>query len=376
MAYAPTSAMASASQVPSASIPIMRDHADISGTAVFEKRANALLTPPSSISPELAAHSLQAGALSPPPINIEHDMDMQEENTMDTGSLPSGGTPLSRGALSSLDGAVAITPSMLAKHHLPAILLNQGPRPIRHVMGELTHTVPGFSRIPPAKARRIVVAALESRNGGGLDGSVTFSKTGWGRWDAHIKGSSRDSGVGSFNECHLSPPRSEHGSYAASHNDSAIHVPAIHMQARRREHFSGGSWTASSIREEDELDMDMDPIEEAADKMSLDGDSSESSETNSDTDNEDWTAVGVEALRKASLPTPNAPIQNYRKLSTPYTGKYATRTGSRGPLAVRPARPIHSSSVPAGNSMHALRSAVQSPAERDAVAALMSMGSM
>ncbi|KAF2214591.1 hypothetical protein CERZMDRAFT_65834 [Cercospora zeae-maydis SCOH1-5] len=374
MASAPPAAMASTSQIPSASIPIMRDTADISGTAVFEKRANALLTPPSSISPELAARPVNAGALSPPPINIEHDTDMLDD---DVHSLPSGGTPLSRGALSSLDGAVAITPSMLAQHHLPAILLNQGPRPIRHVMGELNHTLPGFSRIPPAKARRIVVAALESRDGGGVDGSVAFSKTGWGRWDAHIKGSSRDSGIGSFNEGNLSPPRSEHGSYAASHNDSAVHVPAGHMHARRREQFSGGSWTASSIQEEDEFDMDMDPIGEAADKMSLDGDSSDSSDTNGgETDNEDWTALGLEAMRKASLPTPNAPIQTYRKVSVPYTGRYATRTGIRGPPPLSHARKMHSSSVPVGNSMHAIHTAVQSPAERDAVAALMSMGSM
>ncbi|GIZ40349.1 hypothetical protein CKM354_000369200 [Cercospora kikuchii] len=372
MASAPPAAMASASQTPSASIPIMRDTSDISGTAFFEKRANTLLTPPSSISPELAARPVNAGALSPPPINIEHDTDMQD----DVGSLPSGGIPLSRGALSSLDGAVAITPSMLAQHHLPAILLNQGPRPIRQVMGELNHTVPGFSRIPPAKARRIVVAALESRDGGGVDGSVAFSKTGWGRWDAHIKGSSRDSGIGSFNEGNLSPPRSEHGSYAASHNDSAVHVPAGHMQARRREQFSGGSWTASSIQEENEFDMDMDPIEEAADKMSLDGLSSDSSDTNDgETDNEDWTALGLETMRKASLPTPNAPIQNYRKVSVPYTGRYA-RTGIRGPPPMNPARKMHSSSVPVGNGMRAMRTAVQSPAERDAVAALMSMGSM
>lgn len=367
--------MATASQTPSASIPIMRDNADISGTAFFEKRANALLTPPSSISPELAAHPTHAGALSPPPINIERDTDMQDDYDLERASLPSGGTPLSRGALSSLDGAVAITPSFLAKQHLPRILLGGGPRAIRHVMGELNHTVPGFSRIPPAKARRIVVAALESRDGGGVDGSVTFSKTGWGRWDAHVKGASRDSGVGSFQEGNLSPPRSEHGSYAASYNDSAIHIPAGHMHSKRREHYSGGSWTASSIREEDELDMDMDPIEEAADNMSLDGDSSDSSETNDETDNEDWTAAGVEALRKASLPSPNAPIQNYRKMSVPYTGKYVSRTGSRGPSAIHSGRIAHASSVPHGHKFSGLH-AVQSPAERDAVAALMSMGSM
>lgn len=370
MAHAPHAAMSTATS--SASIPIVRDSADISGTALFEKRANALLTPPSSISPELAAHPLHACALSPPPINIERDTDMLDGHAVEGTSLPSGGgTPLSRGALSSLDGAVTITPSFLARNHLPRILLGGGPRAIRHVMGELNHTVPGFSRIPPAKARRIVVAALESRDGGGVDGSVSFSKTGWGRWDAHVKGS--DSGVNYFHDGNLSPPRSEHGSYAPSYNDSAIHIPPGHIHAQRREPYSGGSWTASSIREEDELDMDMDPAEDAADNMSLDGDSSDSSETNDETDNEDWTTVGVEALRKASLPTPNAPIQNYRKVSAPYTGRYATRTGSRGPL-IPTARTAFSSSVPSCD--YRGLGAVQSPAERDAVAALLSMGSM
>ncbi|KAK1054035.1 DNA-binding proteins Bright/BRCAA1/RBP1 and proteins containing BRIGHT domain, partial [Friedmanniomyces endolithicus] len=36
----------------------------------------ALLTPPNSISPELAAHRAQPGRLSPPPINIEQEVDM------------------------------------------------------------------------------------------------------------------------------------------------------------------------------------------------------------------------------------------------------------------------------------------------------------
>lgn len=369
MAHVPLPAMAAASQTPSVNIPSARDAADISGTAQFEKRANALLTPPNSISPELTAHAAHEGAMSPPPINIEHDTDMQDSS--EGGIAPAGGMPLSIGALSNLDGAAAITPSMLAKHHLPGIMLNAGPRPIRYVMGELTQTVPGFSRIPPAKARRIVVAALESREGGGLTGNVMFSKTGWGRWDAHIKGSSRDSGVGSFNEGNFSPPRSERSGYANSHSDSAINIPAPHMHAKYREQYSGGSWTASSIREEDELDMDMDPIEEAADKMSLDGQSDTSSESNDETDDEDWAAVGSDALRKASLPTPNAPISNYRKVSVPYTGRF-----SRQPSMPRHDRFPHSASVPLGNNFSSISPALQSPAERDAIAALMSMGSM
>lgn len=358
--------MALASQTPSVAIPNARAPADYSGTANFEKAASALLTPPTSVSPELDTRPRHSAAFSPG----SNDTDM-EELADGHDNKPSGGTPLSRGALSDLDGAVTITPSMLAKHHLPAIMLGNGPRPIRYVMGELTQTVPGFSSIPPAKARRIVVAALENRAGGGPDGSVAFCKTGWGRWDAHVKGSLRDSGIDSFNEGHLSPPRSEQGSYAMSHTDSAIHMHAAQLPAKYRDQYSGGSWTASSIREEDELDMDMDPLEEAADKMSLDGmSSSDSSDMDEETDDEDWAAVGVDALRKASLPTPNMmPQRSYRAVSIPYNGpkSWTRRPSNYG-------GPSHSSSVPVHpGGMHP---AGQTPDEQAAIAALMSMGSM
>ena len=65
---------------------------------------------------------------------------------------------------------------MLAKYHLPDIMLSHGPLAIRHIMGYLTTSVPGFAGIPPAKARRLVVGALEGRGGegGGVDGDVEF----------------------------------------------------------------------------------------------------------------------------------------------------------------------------------------------------------
>lgn len=371
MAHPPSSAIAMASQTPSVAIPTMRGSVDHSGTAQFEKRANALLTPPNSISPDLVAHAARSGAMSPPPINIEQDTDMQDDMS-DTCKLPSAGVPLSKGALSNLDGAQAITPSMLAKHHLPGIMLGNGPRPIRHVMGELTQTVPGFSRIAPAKARRIVVAALESREGGGVDGSVTFSKTGWGRWDAHVKGTSRDSAVGSFNEGHLSPPRSEHGSYAVSQSDSAINIPVQHMPAKYREQYSGGSWTASSLREEDELDMD--PIEEAADNMSLDDSLSDSEDMDDETDEEDWTG-GIEVLRKASVPPPDVNRPAYRKVSVPYTGRLVSRSWTRPPSMPVEQFPRQASQSYDGD-LNGVHPAMASPEERAAVAALMSMGSM
>jgi len=309
---------------------------------------------------------------------------------------------LSKGALSGLDASAAITPGMLAKHHLPGIMLGNGPRPIRYVMGELTQSVPGFSRIPPAKARRLVVAALENRNGGGPDGTVAFCKTGWGRWDARIKGSSRDSGIGSFNEGHLSPPRSERSSYAMSHGDSGIHIPGPRLPSGYRDQHSGGSYATSSIREEDELEMDMEDMpEDEADKMSLDeaspndeasdDDDDDPEAFDDDTDDDDgWAAVGPEALRKASLPTPGAPRRNYNAISANYSRRWPsqqqqthTQTWSRRPSAVSdrlfPSQSRTSTSLPTSGLLNAATAAAAmaaTPDERAAVAALMSMGSM
>ena len=370
-------AVASPTPTPSVAIPHARDVAHHSGTAHFEKRASDLLTPPDSTSPDPAAHGDAGGVASPPSINIEQEMDLHVPGSEDDNhaSLQPRGIPLNKGALSDLDASAAITPSFLAKYHLPGIMLGNGPRPIRYVMGELTQSVPGFSRIPPAKARRIVVAALESRAGGGPDGNVTFCKTGWGRWDAHVKGLSRDSGVGSFQDGRMSPPRSERSSYAVSHTDSAIHMPGPPVPSRYRDQRSGGSWTASSIREEDERDVDMDVIEEAADHMSLDGVSDDSlSDMDDDTDDDDWAAVGIDALRKASLPPPNAPKQTYRAVSTPYNGRWAF--ASRRPSAGND-RQLHSTSVPSGGKLlSSMNPAMQTPEEEAAVAALLSLGSM
>jgi hypothetical protein len=383
MAQAPTIAATLASPTLSVNIPKARE---ANGADVDQKRAAPLLTPPSSVSPELPAYGMDAGTQAPPPISIAHEEDMhdtgEQQPTLDVEEPQPAATPLSKGALSGLDAAAAITPAMLAKHHLPGIMLGNGPRPIRYVMGELTQSVPGFSRIPPAKARRLVVAALESRHGGGPDGNVTFCKTGWGRWDAHIKGSSKDSGIGSFNDGHMSPPRSERSSYAYSNGDSGVHMRGPRLPSGYRDQHSGGSWSASDLREEDELEMemDMDVPENEADKMSLDGDGSmnedDSSSGNDDTDDEDWAAVGPAALRKASLPTPGAPRLNYNAISIPMRGP--PRSWSRRPS--RPSqRPMHSTSLPqrqafSGTVGHELHPSLATPEESAAVAALMSLG--
>lgn len=389
MAYTSTIAMALAS--PTLSVDISKTQPATDDTAVSTdhgKHAAALLTPPNSISPDLPAHDITTADQALPPMTIGTEMELQDgvdhnmhENT-EVEPEPSA-TPLSRGALSGLDAAAAITPAMLAKHYLPGIMLGNGPRPIRYVMGELI-SVPGFSRILPAKARRLVVAALESRQGGGIDGNVEFSKTGWGRWDAHIKGSSKDSGIGSFQEGHLSPPRSERSSYALSHGDSAVHTRGPRLPSTYRDQHSGGSWTASSLREEDELElnMDMDVPEDEADKMSLDGaplpEEDDSSSMNDDTDDDDWAAVGPAALRKASLPTPGAPRMNYNALAIP--GRRSSRSWSRRPSGFSQ-RSLYSSSLPLRSAFGSMLTpgidpSNATPEEKAAVAALLKLGSM
>ncbi|WPG98431.1 Hypothetical protein R9X50_00122100 [Acrodontium crateriforme] len=377
MAFVSSIAAALASQTLSLDIPNARNPTSAPADfSAYEKKASALLTPPTSFSPDLVAHGVVAHAQSPPPINIVNGDADEEQDTMPPPE--SSGVPLSKGALSGLDAAAAITPSMLAKHHLPGIMLGNGPRPIRYVMGELTQSVPGFSRIPPAKARRLVVAALESRNGGGPDGSIAFCKTGWGRWDAHVKGSSKDSAIGSFDHGRLSPPRSERSSYAMSHTDSGVHMPQPRLPSAYRDHHSGESWSASSIREEDEFDMDMDVPENEADKMSLDEASLDDEDVDimeDDTDDEDWTAPGPEALRKASLPTSDAPRLNYNALSSSYSARWQSQRWSRRPSTLSD-RHQFSMSLPTGDSARALNPALATSEEHAAIAALMSMGSM
>ncbi|KAK5173799.1 DNA-binding proteins Bright/BRCAA1/RBP1 and proteins containing BRIGHT domain [Saxophila tyrrhenica] len=386
MASNPT--IAAALDLPSASVDIPKAHGVTAAEPGFagDGKLASLLTPPNSISPNLQADTMPGSYQSVEPMNIAEEGRAQEPGEFEAAKEeeqqpPPAATPLSKGALSGLDASAAITPALLAKNYLPGIMLGNGPRPIRYVMGELTQSVPGFSRIPPAKARRLVVSALEGRHGGGPDGNVAFCKTGWGRWDAHIKGSSRDSGVGSFNDGHMSPPRSERSSYAMSNGDSGVNMRGPRLPSRYRDQRSGGSWQDSSLREEDELemDMDMDVPENEADKMSMDGDGSvdadDSSSMNDDTDDDDWAAVGPEALRKASLPTPGAPRFNYNAIAIPTSRP--SRSLSRRPSGMSQ-RHLHPSSLPYSSSNRrssaALSPALATPEERAAIAALMSLG--
>lgn len=250
-----------------------------------------LPTPPNSISPALPAHGLKAQLQKAAKLEpIDSDLDLHE----------SADGHHNRSVSPALEASGAITCALLAKYHLPDILLNHGPLAIRHIMGYLTTSVPGFSGIPPTKARRLVVGALEGRGAerGGQEGDVEFEKVGWGRWDARRRGSA----MRRRNELSPSP-----GSDAAG-----IPISGRRGQGRTNAAFSRSTGGDSFHFSHDEHDIPM--MEHDADRMSMDEPASASCseapdddmEMNDDpedaTDDEDWAAMGAAALRAESYP--------------------------------------------------------------------------
>ncbi|KAH8673638.1 putative Sin3 binding protein-domain-containing protein [Xylariales sp. PMI_506] len=275
-------------------------------------RNQPLPTPPNSISPALPPHGLKAqlhkaSKLEP----IDSDLDLHD------------GTDSDSVGSSSFESAGAITPALLSKYHLPEILLNHGPLAIRHIMGYLTTSVPGFAGIPPPKARRLVVAALEGRGhghgveSGGVTGDVEFEKVGWGRWDAKRRGQTARNATS-----RQAPEASGDSQYPSS-------IPII-KGARGNNNWSRPRGGPSSIGHSAAFshdDHDISMLENEADKMSLDsldGPASAScSEAPDDddmvmnddpedaTDDEDWAAVGAAALRAGSYSSPAEARQSY-----------------------------------------------------------------
>lgn len=260
-----------------------------------KNKTGGLPTPPNSISPSLPpqiyARPESSDPTTPPAIvHLDSDIDLDDavEHAKAQDSPHRGLTARRLRSLESPDAVGDITPTLLAKHHLPGILLENGPLAIRHVMGYLTTSVPGFSGIPPAKARRIVVAALEGRGSDGQEGSlnseVRFEKVGWGRWDA------RKRGQGTRSHCKTAP--------------LGLQIPKSHRPVDRRTCAS----YASEISYDPHADDSSMP-EHEADKMSLDGqvctspairDHSILHDDLDMTDEEDWASIGAAALRQAS----------------------------------------------------------------------------
>ncbi|KAK4217972.1 protein STB3 [Rhypophila decipiens] len=259
-----------------------------------------LPTPPNSLSPTIPPHGLKAQLQRAKLERIGSDLDLQDDQ-LDHGASPLGSPPY--------EASGAITPAMLAKYHLPEILLNHGPLAIRHIIGYLTTSVPGFAGIPPMKARRLVVGALERHqagcDGAGMAGDVEFEKVGWGQWDAKRRGDpSRDSAAPARN---ASPTSAPYPTSIPISKTAGWGADRARLTASRLSVGDGSSVAAFS---HDDRDITM--WENEADKMSMDGSESAScSEAPDDdvmmdddpedmTDDEDWAAVGAAALRASS----------------------------------------------------------------------------
>lgn len=364
-------------------------------TAVVAKTSmhhGMLPTPPNSISPNLPAHTFKRAVhppSSPPPAHhhVDSDIDLQDAvehaNSQDQPQQALSAEALDH--LGDLDSAGAITPAMLAKHHLPGILLSNGPLAIRHIMSYLTTSVPGFSRIAGAKARRLVVAALEGRGGGGEgggpQGDVEFEKVGWGRWDARRRGH---------------PSRDRQRATRSPSCNSGVPIPGQRNVSHGPSDKLGTSHAGSAVFSHSEMDYgeNGDVVMHEADKMSLDGDdfgyassSPAPDEPNLDddvtsdaTDEEDWASIGAEALRARSIPLSSAPLPRhlYQPVPIPIYSKASARSRSRGrgtPSTF--ARSVPKSALPVHTSDSAAPpSGVGGPQEREAIEALLSLGSI
>lgn len=297
---------------------------------------------------------------------VDSDLDLQDAvDHANAQDRPYHGSTVGRGlnSLADLGAAGTITPVMLAKHHLPGILLENGPLAIRHIMGYLTTSVPGFVRIPPARARRLVVTALDGRVGGGEQGGaggdiVIFEKVGWGRWDARRRGhSARDA-----------RPVRPHQNPQATHQPPMDHSSESHMAGdarppiRRQNIASGMSIPGAPVGPTHRSEADY--LDHEAEKMSLDGDNSRSSpatlqdslvveddptlreDSGESTDEEDWASIGAAALRFGYNPLNRIHPRAYNPYPHPTRRDYNARSRGGGPpSSIRP-KPASRSNSP------------------------------
>lgn len=323
-------------------------------------RSHALPTPPNSISPALPAHGLKAQLQKAKLEPIDSDLDLQDGAESDERSV----SP-------AVDASGAITCAMLARYHLPDILLNHGPLAIRHIMGYLTTSVPGFAGIPPTKARRLVVGALEGRGGGeggGVEADVEFEKVGWGRWDARARGQGAQERRGTpLSEPSSYPsgiPISKRGGRGADRPKIGLSVPSDVDSM----HFSHPG------------DRDVSMFDHEADRMSMDGSASAScSEAPDDdidmnddpedaTDDEDWEAMGAAAMRAQSYPNMAAAESGRKLLSSQVYTSGALRSFSASSGMARAPQPT--------NFDFSALSGTSDAQEREAVEALLRLGSV
>ena len=268
-----------------------------SALAAYGNSATGLPTPPNSISPNLPAHSLAARArkevIGSPPSQVDSDVELGDA----TDPAKQLGIP----ANTPDNGYGTITPALIARDYLPEIILGRGQVPVKDVINHLCKALPGFADIPPAKARRIVGAALEGHVGG-PEGNVEFEKTGWGRWNAKI----RTQPLHTINE--------NRPSAGGPLTSGAMKIPGNSAGSRKPRRTSDGSWAADSSFSSPSDGGDQDVFSQDVDAMSIDDEADQGprypqhpatnqhSDPNfySDTDEEDWASMGAAALRASS----------------------------------------------------------------------------
>ncbi|KAL9096273.1 MAG: hypothetical protein Q9163_006449 [Psora crenata] len=315
----------------------------------IKNKTAGLPTPPNSISPSLPPQTDKDRSSRGPPtppaaVHLDSDIDLEDavEHAKAQDSPQRGLTARRLRSLESPDAVGDITPTMLAKHHLPGILLENGPLAIRHIMGYLTTSVPGFSGIPPAKARRLVVGALEGRGidgqPGGLNGEIIFEKVGWGRWDARKRGR---------------PSRA----HPAAPSLMGVQIPSSHRYPHRTHDVPCGSHPSDTTSDDTPVDEHSAP-EHEVDKMSLDDELCTSpppaagtpapEDLDDVTDEEDWASIGAAALRQGSCPLTGGILSTHRRRYQPYVepksrGRGITKKPSSKTLAK--SMPISTNSV-------------------------------
>ncbi|KAI2642656.1 hypothetical protein GGS21DRAFT_185593 [Xylaria nigripes] len=329
--------------------------------------AHPLPTPPNSISPALPPHGLKAQLQKAKFDPIDSDLDLHDDSES---NLP---------VSSSFEAAGDITPVLLAKFHLPEILLNHGPLAIRHIMGYLTTSVPGFAGIPPNRARRLVVAALQGRGqghsgeAGGVRGDIEFEKVGWGRWHAKQRGH-RAVSDGTSSE-------SRPGSYP---NGIPINRGAMPWKASRPRLNTRSTSHDNAASFSNDDDRDISVVEHEADKMSLDSldepgsascseapdamDMAMNDNPEDETDDEDWGAVGAAALRAGSYSSPAEARRGAGFLGHVYnnTGGYRSFPTNTRMLREPPLDNIDLDALAASSDAQ----------EREAIQALLQLGSV
>lgn len=274
-----------------------------------------LPTPPTSISPSLApVHGFKlSNSLRDCQGATDSDVDSDIGVANVSALAPvDGGHSLGHRLIAEAAGA--INPALLAKYHLPGILLQHGPLAIRHLTAHLISNIPGFSSIPPAKQRRLVVGALEGRGGvsgsegeaGGVNGDVIFEKVGWGRWDARTKGDPPRDREGTASRG-LSPSSVLSTTYGVKSNGmfrSNGLLSATAMNHSTSYTGESGIFVQSEEEASDHFYEDPEAIEQdgnEVDMMSLDehNSSGASEEEDADmTDEEDWAQMGAAMLRR------------------------------------------------------------------------------